>query len=111
MCVCKDMVRWGHVSVDIPCPCHMLSPSVVGPSEPSRERVAMSVGKGEGGVGLRPIHAARKVSTEAVDCVVIGAHEPRGVLLDANTLPAPTEGTTSIKLIGMAKKAAAAEPK
>jgi hypothetical protein len=29
---------------------------------------------------------------------------------DANTAPIPTEGTASVKLIGMAEKAAATEP-
>jgi hypothetical protein len=36
--------------------------------------------------------------------------EPGGASWDANVTPAPTEGTTSVKLIGMAEKAAAAEP-
>jgi len=84
---------------------------VVGPGEPLRERVAMLVGKGEGGVGLEPVHVAGKASMEAVNHVVIGAHEPRGASLDVNTLPALTKGTTSVKLIGMAEKATAAEPK
>ena len=30
--------------------------------------------------------------------------------MDVNTAPVPTEGTASIKLIGMAKKAATTEP-
>ena len=94
----------------MPCPRHTSLPLVVGPGEPSRERAAVSVGKGEGGVGLRPVHAAGKASAEAVNCVVVGTHEPRGALLDANALPAPTEGTASVKLIGVAEKATAAEP-
>ncbi len=47
---------------------------------------------------------------EAIDCVVISAHKPGGALLDANILPAPTKGTTSIKLIGIAEKATTTEP-
>jgi hypothetical protein len=42
------MARWGHVSVDMPCPPHMLSPLlllVVGPGGPLREGAAMYVGK------------------------------------------------------------------
>ena len=70
----------------------------------------MSVGKGEGGIGLGPVHTAGKVSAEAVDGVVVGAHKPRGASLDTNALPAPTEGTASVKLIGVAETAAAAEP-
>ncbi len=42
--------------------------------------------------------------------MVIGAHKPGGALLDANILPAPTKGTTSIKLIGIAEKATTTEP-
>ena len=37
-------------------------------------------------------------------------HKPGGASLDANTSPAPTEGTASVKLIGVAEKAATAEP-
>jgi hypothetical protein len=39
-----------------------------------------------------------------------GASLDTAVTTDANTTPIPTEGTASVKLIGMAKKAAAAEP-
>ena len=53
------------------------------------------------GVGLGPVHAAGKASAEAVDRVVVDAHEPGGASLDANALPAPTEGTASAKFIGM----------
>ena len=42
--------------------------------------------------------------------MVVDLHEPGGASLDANTLPAPTEGTASIKLIGVAKKATTTEP-
>jgi hypothetical protein len=42
--------------------------------------------------------------------VAVDAHEPGGASLDANAAPAPTEGTASVKLIGVAEKAAAAEP-
>ncbi len=45
-----------------------------------------------------------------VNHVVVNLHEPGGASLDANTLPAPTKGTTSVKLIGMAEKATTAEP-
>ncbi len=47
---------------------------------------------------------------KAVDHMVVDLHEPGGASLDANTLPAPTEGTASIKLIGVAKKATTTEP-
>jgi len=40
----------------------------------------------------------------------IDMHKLGGVSLDVNATPAPTEGTTSIKLISMAKKATATEP-
>ena len=43
--------------------------------------------------------------------LAIDVHKLEGVSLDMNATPAPTEGTASIKLIGVAKKAAAAEPK
>ena len=42
--------------------------------------------------------------------LAIDVHKLEGVLLDMNATPAPTEGTASIKLIGVAKKAAAAKP-
>jgi hypothetical protein len=38
-------------------------------------------------------------------------HEPGGALLDVNTAPAPTEGTTSVELFGVAKNATTTEPK
>jgi len=110
MCRCKDTVRWGHIRVDMPYPHHVLSLLVVGPSEPSRERAAMSVGKGEGGVGLRPVHVAGKASMKAVNRVIVSVHKPRGASLDVNALPALTKGTTSIKLISVAEKATTAEP-
>ncbi len=47
---------------------------------------------------------------KAVDHMVVDLHEPGGALLDANALPAPTEGTASIKLISVAKKATTTEP-
>jgi hypothetical protein len=43
--------------------------------------------------------------------VAIDMHEPGGASLDANATPAPTEGTASVKLIGVAEKATATEPK
>ena len=43
--------------------------------------------------------------------MAIDAHKLGGAPLDANPAPAPTKDTTSIKLIGVAKKAATAEPK
>ena len=42
--------------------------------------------------------------------MAVDAHEPGGASLDANAAPAPTEGTASVKPIGVAEKAAAAEP-
>jgi hypothetical protein len=63
-----------------------------------------------GGVGLGPVHVAGKASTEALECVAINAHEPGGASLDANTAPVSTEGAASVKLFGVAKKAATAEP-
>ncbi len=47
------------------------------------------------------------------ESVAIDVIEPEGASLDTmdvNTTPIPTQGTASIKLIGMAKKAATAEP-
>jgi hypothetical protein len=64
-----------------------------------------------GGVGLRPVHAAGKVSAEALECVAIDAHEPEGVSLEANTASVSTEGIASVKLFSVAKKAATTEPK
>jgi len=58
-----------------------------------------------GGVGLRPVHVTGKVGAETLGRMAIDAHEPRGVPLDTNPTPAPTEDTTGIKLIGVAKKA------
>jgi hypothetical protein len=63
-----------------------------------------------GGVGLGPVHAAGKAGAKAIECAVIDAHEPGGVSLDVDTTPTPTEGTASVKLIGVAEKAATAEP-
>ena len=40
----------------------------------------------------------------------IEAHKLGGAPLDANPTPAPTGDTASVKLIGVAKKAATAEP-
>ena len=42
--------------------------------------------------------------------MAVEAIEPGGASLDANAAPAPTEGTASVKPIGVAKKATAAEP-
>ncbi len=45
---CVGARIWQGKSINISYPCHallLLLPSVVGPSEPLRERVAMSVGK------------------------------------------------------------------
>ena len=63
-----------------------------------------------GGVGLEPVHAAWKVGSKAIECAPIEAHEPGGASLDTNVDHATTKGTASVKLIGMAEKAAAAEP-
>src|SRR6266851_1311835 len=63
-----------------------------------------------GGVGLGPVHVAGKVGTEAIEHAVVDVHESGGVSLDTDATPAPTEGTASVKLFGMAKKAATAEP-
>jgi hypothetical protein len=66
-----------------------------------------------GGVGLGPVHVAGKAGAVTLDCVVVDVHEPGGASLDvdadADTIPAPTEGTASVKLIGVAKKAATAK--
>jgi len=64
-----------------------------------------------GGVLLRHVYIARKVGAKAVKCVSIEVHKPEGAPLDANPALAPTEDTTSVELIGMAKKAATTEPK
>jgi hypothetical protein len=40
----------------------------------------------------------------------IEAHEPGGVLLATSAIPAPTEETASIELVGTAERAAATEP-
>jgi hypothetical protein len=65
-----------------------------------------------GGVGLGPVHAAGKAGAVTLDRVVVDAHGPGGASLDADadTAPTPTEGTASVKLIGVAEKAATAEP-
>jgi hypothetical protein len=65
---------------------------------------------GTRGVGLGPAHAARKEGAKIIECVAVEAIKPRGASLDANAAPAPTEGTASVKLIGVAEKAAVAEP-
>jgi hypothetical protein len=41
------------------------------------------------GVGLRPVHTARKAGMEAVESLAIEVIKPKGVLLDANATPAP----------------------
>jgi hypothetical protein len=61
-------------------------------------------------VGLGPAHASRKVGAKVIGCTAVGAIKPGGASLDANIVPAPTEGTASVKLIGVAKKATAVEP-
>jgi hypothetical protein len=43
--------------------------------------------------------------------VAINVHKPGGASLDMNAAPAPTKGTASIKLIGVAEKSTATEPK
>jgi hypothetical protein len=63
-----------------------------------------------GGAGLGPVHAVRKVGSKAIECMPVEAHKPGGASLDANTTPAPTEGTASIKLAGRAVEATTAEP-
>ncbi len=63
-----------------------------------------------GGVLLGHIHTAGKVGAKAVKHISIEAHKPGGAPLDANPTPAPTKDTTSVKLIGVAKKAATTEP-
>jgi hypothetical protein len=63
-----------------------------------------------GGVGLGPVHAAGKVSAEALECVAIDVHEPGGASLDANAEPVSTKGAASVELFGVAKKAATTEP-
>ena len=42
--------------------------------------------------------------------MAINVHEPGGVSLDANAAPISTEGAASVKLFGVAKKAATTEP-
>jgi hypothetical protein len=51
-----------------------------------------------------PVRRARRLSNAQL------FFEPGGASLDTNVAPALTEGTASIKLIGMAEKATAAEP-
>ena len=63
-----------------------------------------------GGVGLRPVYTAGKVSIEALKCAVIEAYEPEGASLDAKAAPAPTKGTASIKLASRAVEATTAKP-
>ncbi len=48
---------------------------------------------------------------KAVECTVVEAHEPGGALLEANSAPAPTEGTTSVELAGRAEGATTTKPK
>jgi hypothetical protein len=61
-----------------------------------------------GGVLLRCVH----VGPKAVECAVIDACKSGGAPLDANAngMPASTEGTASIEIFGVAKKATTAEP-
>jgi len=63
------------------------------------------------GVGLRSVYAARKASTEALECTVIEVHKLGGVLLDTKATPAPTQGTASIKFASRAVEATTAKPK
>jgi hypothetical protein len=63
-----------------------------------------------GGVGLGPVYIAGKVSTEALECIVIEVHEPEGASLDAKATPAPTKGTASVKLASRAVEATTAKP-
>jgi hypothetical protein len=57
------------------------------------------------------VHMAGKVGAEAVECIAIVGMEPKGVSLDANTAPAPTKSTTSVKLAVGAEKATTTMPK
>jgi hypothetical protein len=45
-----------------------------------------------------------------IKCVAIEVIKLGGALLDANMTPTSTKGSTSVKPIGMAEKATAAEP-
>ena len=65
------------------------------------------------GVGLGPVHVAKKAHTEPIECAVANMRRPGKVLLDANIYgtPAPAEGTASVELAGRAIKATTAQPK
>ena len=58
-----------------------------------------------------PFHAAGNMGTNAVECMVIEAHEPGGTLLNINSTAAPTKVTTSIELAGRAEGASTTKPK
>ncbi len=81
---------------------------VLKPPNPNEELLHEAGGACLGSTGH--VHAAGKVGTKAVECMTVEAHKPGGASLDMDAAPAPTEGTTSVKLFGMAEKAATTEP-
>ena len=50
-------------------------------------------------------------NAEATKHTIVDMHEPGGVCLAVKAVPAPTEETTSVELVGAAERAVAAEPK
>jgi len=48
---------------------------------------------------------------KAIECTVVKAHKPEGTSLEANSTPAPTKGTASVKLAGRAERATTIRPK
>ena len=58
------------------------------------------------------MYMARKAGVELSNAwVALEAIEPKGVSLDMNAAPAPTESTTSVELASGAEEATTAKPK
>ena len=64
-----------------------------------------------GGIGLRPIHMARKVGTEPIKGAPNKAHKLGGVLLDMITTSISTKGIASIEPASGAMEATTMRPK
>ena len=62
------------------------------------------------GVGLGPIHTARKAGVEPIEGMPNKVHKPGGALLGAITTPVPTKGITSVEPASGAVEATTMRP-
>src|SRR6266851_3713843 len=90
---------------------HAVDPrlEVLKPPDPNEEPLEEPRGVCLGGTEPACVAENADVGT-TIERTGVGAHEPGGVPLGAIAAPAYTEGAAGIELIGVAEKAAAAEP-